>query len=451
MLKLVVSAIWLFAGFQSCKKLYLDESKGISVLPPVLENDSIRVGLNLELGGAITYLASKIDSQNLINNYDWGRQVQMSFYSHPVPYAPNGKQPEPRWANIGWNPIQSGDYFGNKSELLEYANDGSEIYIKTVPKHWPLDNEPCNCEFESWISLDGNRVKVRARLNNSRVDTNQYPGRHQELPAVYTNAAFHNIVTYTGTNPFAWDTIDTIDNENISGPVQWSYWQSTEKWAATLNDDGWGLGILNNKTQNYVGGFAGQKGVSGGTNDAPTAYIAPIRTEILDSDIKYDYDYTLIVGSLEQIRGYVYDNADRPTLPDYDFIDDREGWYYQNVKDTGWPIAGQLDITQTTNNANIVGPSEHWEANSNHNLYIEMALEGTAGTMQAYWRKHGSSTFGASDHIGFSVINDGEFRTYTVPIGTASGYAGYMSGIKFVPPGVYMVPNNLKIRKIYIQ
>jgi hypothetical protein len=26
----------------------------------------------------------------MINSYDWGRQIQMSFYSGPVPYVPEG-------------------------------------------------------------------------------------------------------------------------------------------------------------------------------------------------------------------------------------------------------------------------------------------------------------------------------------------------------------------------
>ena len=39
------------------------------------ENESIKLGVNLALGGAITYLAAQ-GGKNLINSYDWGRQVQ---------------------------------------------------------------------------------------------------------------------------------------------------------------------------------------------------------------------------------------------------------------------------------------------------------------------------------------------------------------------------------------
>ena len=44
-----------------------------------LDNGIIRVGVNLEAGGAITHLSkSGKDAENLVNNWDWGRQIQMS-------------------------------------------------------------------------------------------------------------------------------------------------------------------------------------------------------------------------------------------------------------------------------------------------------------------------------------------------------------------------------------
>lgn len=58
-----------------------------------LENDQIRIGLNLDIGDAITYLSKTGSNENIINSYDLGRQIQMSFYSGPVPYEPNVKKP----------------------------------------------------------------------------------------------------------------------------------------------------------------------------------------------------------------------------------------------------------------------------------------------------------------------------------------------------------------------
>src|SRR5690606_26408957 len=55
-----------------------------------LENEFIKIGANLDLGGAITYLSDPNKEENLVNNSDWGRQIQMSFYSGPNPFEPNG-------------------------------------------------------------------------------------------------------------------------------------------------------------------------------------------------------------------------------------------------------------------------------------------------------------------------------------------------------------------------
>jgi len=67
------------------KKEYLKYLSDENLL--FIENEYIRIGANLSLGGALTHLA-EIGKENLINNYDWGRQVQMSFYSGPVPHLP---------------------------------------------------------------------------------------------------------------------------------------------------------------------------------------------------------------------------------------------------------------------------------------------------------------------------------------------------------------------------
>jgi len=90
-----------------------------------IENDQIRLGANLAIGGSITYLSTKT-GPNMINSHDWGRQIQMSFYSGPKPFEPNGKKPNASWAQLGWNPIQSGDCYGNTSTLLEHRNDGKD-------------------------------------------------------------------------------------------------------------------------------------------------------------------------------------------------------------------------------------------------------------------------------------------------------------------------------------
>lgn len=277
-----------------------------------LDNGEIRIGVDLEIGGAITYLSKSGSDENIVNSHDWGRQIQMSFYSGPTPFEPNGKKPREYWKFLGWNPIQSGDTYGNKSRVTKHTNDGETLFVECIPMHWPLDNQPAECRFQLTLRLEGKTVKAEAAILNNRSDTTDYGERGQEVPAVYTNGTFWRLFTYDGDAPFTnaplrqitkvWDTSKT-PQEMEGGP--WDHWTSTEQWAALVNDDGFGVGIHSPETQKFVGGFAGTPG-SGGPKDAPTGYISPIAQVNLRHDTVYRYEYTLIVGQLEEIRAKVY-------------------------------------------------------------------------------------------------------------------------------------------------
>jgi hypothetical protein len=66
----------------------------------------------------------------MINSFDWGRQIQMSFYSGPVPYVPEGATVHENWKQLGWNPIQSGDVYKHRSQVTAHRNDGKELYLR---------------------------------------------------------------------------------------------------------------------------------------------------------------------------------------------------------------------------------------------------------------------------------------------------------------------------------
>ncbi|MBV9468496.1 MAG: hypothetical protein JOZ57_04575 [Abitibacteriaceae bacterium] len=392
-----------------------------------LDNGTIRIGVNLDLGGAITYLSTSNSQVNLINSFDWGRQIQMSHYSGPVPFAPNGKQPTPTWAGLGWNPIQSGDCYGNRSKVLEHRNDGKELYTQCVPMQWPLNNEPGECTFECWIQLKGNTALVRSRLNNNRSDKTQYPARDQELPAIYTNAPWYRLMTYTGDKPFKGDALTTMPPA-----FPWVGWQGTENWAALVNEQNQGIGIWEPDTFSFIGGFTGKPG-TGGPKDAPTGYIAPIRQEILDYNIPYEYDYVLIVGSLDEIRHTVYQIAPKNGLPDYHFIQDRQHWHYVNATDTGWPIQGELKVLLPKDDPQLIGPTNFWQAVAAPILYIEAAFQTGQTTAQIFWCGHGDASFTEAKSVSFEIKPDGQYHRYEVNLAASPQYQGSIIQLRFDP------------------
>ena len=407
-----------------------------------LDNGTIRVGINLDLGGAITWVSRSGSDQNLINSFDWGRQIQMSHYSGPNPFAPNGKKPRPEWEGLGWNPIQSGDCFGHRSSLLEQRNDGRELYVKCRPMQWPLENEPGECTFECWITLDGATAKVRSRMVNARTDRTQYTGRHQELPAVYTNGPWWKLMTYQGDQPFT-------DGElsQIPAKMPWTGWQATECWAALVDDAGFGLGICEPGTQQFLGGFAGQPG-KGGPKDGPTGYIAPLQSEILDADITYDFDYTLIVGQLTDIRRWVYDHSPRPTPPTWTFAADRQHWVYHQATDAGWPIAGELKVNVDQADPQMLGPLTFFQAADAPTLYVEAAYDGTPGNLEVFWRGFGQPGMAGERVATVPLQTDGAWHVYAVDLAKQPQYRGAITQLR-VDPGPGGQPGKvMRIRSI---
>lgn len=396
-----------------------------------IENEYIKVGIDLNLGGAITFLADPKNNENLINNADWGRQVQMSFYSGPVPYEPEGKKSHPSWTFIGWNPIQSGDVAGHKSKVLDHKNNGKTIYVKSIPMHWPLDSVPGECIYECWLSLDKNAVKVTSRIVNDRPDKTQYSARGQELPAVYTNAPWHRLITYQGDKPFTNDTLSIIYNHNFPSAknIQWAHWQATESWAANVNEDNYGLGVWNKGVQQFSGGYYGDSLFVGGSYDSPTAYIAPNSVDILDYNITYDYHYSLILGTVDEIRDYVYRNGEQ-SLPEYRFKNSRLQWYYQHTTDEGWPIKNGLKV-KAKKGAALVGPAAFWKAEDASQLLIRAAFPQGIKKVKVGWKLFRAG-FNQEQEMEFGVKDDGKMHTYSVPLSHSTGYKGVVTGLRIV-------------------
>lgn len=54
------------------------------------------------------------------------------------------------------------------------------------------------------------------------------------------------------------------------GKSKWSTFFATEHWAALVDDDDWGLGVIHPGVVRFIGGFHG-KANTGGLEDGPTA------------------------------------------------------------------------------------------------------------------------------------------------------------------------------------
>lgn len=408
-----------------------------------LETAEAKVGVDLNRGGAIVFL-SRGGGGNLINNFDLGRQVQLSFFSGPVPFVAGDQRPPPHWEHIGWNPIQAGDDHQHPSRVLDHRNDGRTLYVRTLPMQWPLNNVPGDCTFESWLRLEGPVVVARARLNNARLDKTRYPARLQELPAAYANAPYHRVVTYAGDQPFSGAPASLAPKPTGSHP--WSFWLGTEGWSALLDEHDYGLGLLTPGRVHFTGGFAGQTGPDD-THANSTGYLAGQGQEILDHNIVYEFTYELLAGSLAEIRARAATHRDA-SPPAWTFAQDRQGWHYVNAHDQGWPIKDALEVRLEHDDPQLWSPYTFWLAEDAPVLVIECAFHTRQQTATVFWQRHGQKAPAASDAIEFPIHPDGEFHRYEVPLASAPSYRGGIVRLRFDPIATGSPGDSVRLRSI---
>lgn len=406
---------------------YLAEEEDYKILDEnvvYIENEYIKLGANVALGGAITYIAEH-GNKNLINSWDWGRQVQLSFYSGPVPFHPEGTEMGVNWTHTGWNPIQTGDCFFNRAKVLEYSIEGDTMYVKCIPMQWALNNVPGECEFELWYRLDGKTVNVTARLNNHRSDKTRHPACGQELPAVYTNGEFYRIVSYIGENPKTGGPLTEIVSKN-TGDRHWpsEFMLYPENWVALLDDNNYGLGVYNPHTCGAVGGFAG--GVEamgiGGAKDPQTGTVSPTTCVILDHNIVYTFNYSLIVGDVDYIRSTALALDEKIDHRHFDFTQGRENFYYRGTADKGYGNQDCLDFDFDKDNC-LCSPFVFVPAGKCKRILLDASFEGGEIVGNVGCRCYAETT--RPDHrttpctfksVPFKLNGDGERRIHEIDI-----------------------------------
>ncbi len=141
-----------------------------------LNNDTLHVKFDLSRGGAICYISPSESTRNVVNIHDEGRYVQQSYYAGKVLNRVDDGQ-NPNWSPWAWNPIQVGDSYRNRAEILEQKKEGETFYIKCIPMLWDMNNQPAEATMEQWTTINGNVINVRNRLSCHRTDTIYGDGR----------------------------------------------------------------------------------------------------------------------------------------------------------------------------------------------------------------------------------------------------------------------------------
>jgi hypothetical protein len=217
-------------------------------------------------------------------------------------------------------------------------------------------------------------------------------------------------------------------------PPPWQRWLATERWAALVDVNDWGLGVYHPEAVQYIGGFYGNPG-TGGPKNSPTGYIAPLHVEIFDSNIEYTYTYHLILGTLQEIRDWVYAQRHRSGAH-FRFCTDRQHWTHRNTTDTGWPVNGRLRINMPSSDPQMVSPACAYHATNVPRLYIRAAHQisnAASRTGQLFWQTANDSGFSEARSHRFPIVADGQFRTYELNLSASNSYTGLITRLRLDP------------------
>ncbi len=250
--------------------------------PEFIDNGVIRLGIDRSAGGAIFHFGpSGEGSANLLNHYDKGRFIQQSYY---------GGEDGSEWAGKPWrwNPVQGGGYRGEAAEEVTIERDGGTLKVASKPRHWATGERVDEAEMESVITLRGPVAEIEFLFRYK--GNENHPPRHQELPAVFVDAEYSNLV-YVADGVLQ-RKVPGWPNERID---------AEESWAAYLNDADEGIGVLfpgSTEVTCYRYEGDGKKGPTG----SACSYFAPVRTFAVTPGLEFRYKVYLTIGSLEEIR-----------------------------------------------------------------------------------------------------------------------------------------------------
>lgn len=249
-----------------------------------IENDSLRVGVRKSSGGGIAWLSAAGSKQNLINDFDRGRLIQQSYYGEADGSLWN-KQP---WR---WNPVQGGDWKGNGATLLELKPKNDSLFAATLPKHWASGEDLKETRMEQSLQFDGPLLIVSYKFTYS--GTKKHPLADQEIPAIFLQPEFDQLVLYSGDKPFE-------GKELSKSKPGWpnEYKPMTERWAAYVNKDDFGLGAYVSKANKLTCYRFGD----GDAKKGACSYFAPLTQFAVEPGLTFEYSLVVTLGTVEKIR-----------------------------------------------------------------------------------------------------------------------------------------------------
>ena len=353
------------AGTVTVNKVAISDRKlDLTNAEVYVQNDYLKVGMDLLCGGALTYYEAlpqdgmvlqeildadgnvKLglnyadkegatllnDSVNLINIFDKGREVQQSFYADVDVENGYNRGTYVNQNNRDWpyNPVQGGDQDDNSSQIIDYRVEENLLYVKTRAMDWGQHNSTTKSYMENWYTLDEDALIVKNRY----IDWNGFIGEGNaincEMPAVYFAHSFNTYVAYDGAAPWTGAPLDKQSELGTWADGAYVTENPSEGWFAWVNEDDYGISMYVPGMLFYASGrsdasISADLSLNHDAYDSSmttdyrparksdyeqcyvrnTSYTAPVIQTTMDQYVPLEYSYVIRMGFLDDIRsGY---------------------------------------------------------------------------------------------------------------------------------------------------
>ena len=117
-------------------------------------------------------------------------------------------------------------------------------------------------------------------------------------------------------------------------------------------------------------------------------------------------------------------------LPVFDFDGGRQGWYYKNAEDSGWPVEGMLNIQALEDECTLWGPEHSYPSGEIKEIEIVAAFESDAAKFRFLWNRIEGSEKTEQNALEIDIFPGDGFHTYRFDPGEHPGFTGLITGIR---------------------
>ncbi len=268
-----------------------------------IESSGVKVGIDREKGGAITWLSSEAYPHNIVNSADPGRLIQQSYYAgRRLDRITEGQSKA--WSPWTWNPIQGGGVGsaggeGTWARVTEFEKRDDGLYSETIPKLWDMADEEAAAVMRQWTQLEPDMegvVSVQCEFQALRESGDRWgeaTTSPQEIPACYFTRNFANVRSYVGDGQWR-------EESQPPGPP-WGQAKPPRNAMAMFEPKGQGVAVFSPTSREPWNFGPHRTGLSDDPAVGPCMHVAPIDRVLMGYRTKYRYRYWLVLGNETQI------------------------------------------------------------------------------------------------------------------------------------------------------